>query len=187
MKLLSEPTLGVLTSADVEKSSQNPQGRQTVPYFFIPEDNAVCIVTYGSTGNSKVIVVRHWALVTRMLAKGGALGFQGGRCLQFATSTWDVFITDIFCICILSEEDRLFNQPQRNSRNPHANICTSAHSRLVSHAENSRFLRRSPLCRCCALILAERHFALSRLWACRDRGLHHRFHCPTSRNHWISV
>ncbi|KAB8263316.1 hypothetical protein BDV32DRAFT_146645 [Aspergillus pseudonomiae] len=81
-----------------------------------PEDPAVCIFTSGSTGKPKGIIVQHQALATRLLAEGGALGYRGSRCLQFAASTWDIFITDVFatlayqsCICIPSEEDRLFN------------------------------------------------------------------------------
>ncbi|KAE8371926.1 hypothetical protein BDV26DRAFT_298352 [Aspergillus bertholletiae] len=81
-----------------------------------PEDPAVCIFTSGSTGKPKGIIVQQQALATRLLAEGGALGYRGARCLQFAASTWDIFITDVFatlayqgCICIPSEEDRLFN------------------------------------------------------------------------------
>ena len=82
----------------------------------LPNDPAVCIFTSGSTGKPKGIVVQHQALATRMLAEGGALGYRGARALQFAASTWDIFITDIFatllhqgCVCIPSEQDRLFN------------------------------------------------------------------------------
>ncbi|RGP79560.1 nonribosomal peptide synthase [Fusarium longipes] len=89
----------------------------------LPNDPAVCIFTSGSTGKPKGIVVQHQALTTRMLAEGGALGYRGARALQFAASTWDIFITDIFatllhqgCVCIPSEQDRLFNL---------AEFCTS--------------------------------------------------------------
>ncbi|KAH7179819.1 uncharacterized protein B0J16DRAFT_323293 [Fusarium flagelliforme] len=82
----------------------------------LPNDPAVCIFTSGSTGKPKGIVVQHQALTTRMLAEGGALSYRGVRALQFAASTWDIFITDIFatllhqgCVCIPSEQDRLFN------------------------------------------------------------------------------
>jgi amino acid adenylation domain-containing protein/thioester reductase-like protein len=84
-----------------------------------PEDPAVCIFTSGSTGKPKGIVVQHQALATRLLVDGGALGFRGARCLQFAAASFDIFITDIFttlthqgCLCIPSEEDRLFNLPE---------------------------------------------------------------------------
>ncbi|CAI7613784.1 unnamed protein product [Penicillium viridicatum] len=80
------------------------------------EDAAVCIFTSGSTGSPKGIIVQHGALATRLLAEGGALGFRGARCLQFAATTWDIFITDVLatfvhqgCVCIPSEEDRLSN------------------------------------------------------------------------------
>lgn len=82
----------------------------------LPNDPAVCIFTSGSTGKPKGIVVQHQALATRMLAEGGALGYRGARALQFAASTWDIFITDIFatllhqgCVCIPSEQYHLFN------------------------------------------------------------------------------
>lgn len=94
-----------------------------------PADPAVCIFTSGSTGKPKGIVVQHQALVIRMMAEGGALGFRRARCLQFAASLWDIFITDVFatllhqgCICIPSEEDRLFNL---------ADFCTNYN---VTHA-----------------------------------------------------
>ncbi|KAF5857862.1 hypothetical protein ETB97_005206 [Aspergillus alliaceus] len=96
---------------DYEKDSSGP----SLPHVRA-EDPAVCIFTSGSTGKPKGIVVQHQALATRLLEEGAALGYRGSRCLQFAASTWDIFITDIFttlayqgCICIPSEEDRLFN------------------------------------------------------------------------------
>jgi amino acid adenylation domain-containing protein/thioester reductase-like protein len=81
-----------------------------------PEDPAMIIFTSGSTGKPKGIVIQHSAVATRMVAEGRAFQYHGARTLQFAASTWDIFMTDIFttltfngCICIPSEEDRRFN------------------------------------------------------------------------------
>ncbi|EAL85691.1 nonribosomal peptide synthase, putative [Aspergillus fumigatus A1163] len=81
-----------------------------------PEDPAVVIFTSGSTGKPKGIVIQHGAVTTRMVAEGRAFQYHGARTLQFAASTWDIFMTDIFttlafngCVCIPSEEDRRFN------------------------------------------------------------------------------
>lgn len=104
------------------------------------EDPAVCIFTSGSTGSPKGIIVQHGALATRLLAEGGTLGFRGARCLQFAASTWDIFITDVLatlthqgCICIPSEEDRLFNLAEfcANS-NPSLAIITPSLANMLT-------------------------------------------------------
>lgn len=80
------------------------------------QDPAVIIFTSGSTGKPKGIVIQHGAVATRMVAEGRAFQYHGARTLQFAASTWDIFMTDIFttltfngCVCIPSEEDRRFN------------------------------------------------------------------------------
>ncbi|CAG8028349.1 unnamed protein product [Penicillium olsonii] len=80
------------------------------------QDPAVIIFTSGSTGKPKGIVIQHGAIATRMVAEGRAFQYHGTRALQFAASTWDIFMTDVFttltfngCVCIPSEEDRRFN------------------------------------------------------------------------------
>lgn len=89
-------------------------------YTFLPkvqaQDPAVAIFTSGSTGKPKGIIIEHGAVATRILAEGRALQYHGARTLQFAASSWDIFMTDIFttlafngCVCIPSEEDRRFN------------------------------------------------------------------------------
>ncbi|KAI1085426.1 putative nonribosomal peptide synthase [Whalleya microplaca] len=84
-----------------------------------PEDPAMIIFTSGSTGKPKGIVIEHGAVSTRMVAEGRAFQYQGARTLQFAASTWDIFMTDVFttltfqgCVCIMNEEDRRFNLPK---------------------------------------------------------------------------
>ncbi|KAH9997471.1 putative nonribosomal peptide synthase [Xylariaceae sp. FL0662B] len=81
-----------------------------------PDDPAMIIFTSGSTGKPKGIVIEHGAVSTRFVAEGRAFGYQGARTLQFAASTWDIFMTDIFttltfqgCVCVMNEEDRRFN------------------------------------------------------------------------------
>ncbi|CAH0020817.1 unnamed protein product [Clonostachys rhizophaga] len=95
-------------------------GRDTGASTILPKvlhtDPAVVIFTSGSTGNPKGIIIEHGAIATRMIVEGRAFGYHGARTLQFAASTWDIFLTDIFttltfqgCICIPNEEDRRFN------------------------------------------------------------------------------
>ncbi|CAG9949769.1 unnamed protein product [Clonostachys rosea f. rosea IK726] len=95
-------------------------GRDTGASIILPKilhtDPAVVIFTSGSTGNPKGIIIEHGAIATRMIVEGRTFGYQGARTLQFAASTWDIFLTDIFttltfqgCICIPNEEDRRFN------------------------------------------------------------------------------
>jgi amino acid adenylation domain-containing protein/thioester reductase-like protein len=81
-----------------------------------PEDPALILFTSGSTGRPKGIIVEHGAISGRVVSEGRAFQYQGARTLQFAASTWDIFITDIFttltfqgCICVPSEDDRRFN------------------------------------------------------------------------------
>ena len=82
-------------------------------------DAAMVIFTSGSTGKPKGIVIEHGAISTRTVIEGRAFRHQGARTLQFAASTWDVFLMDVFttltfhgCICIPNEEDRRFNLPK---------------------------------------------------------------------------
>ena len=88
-----------------------------------PEDAAMVIFTSGSTGKPKGIVIEHGAISTRTVVEGRAFRHQGARTLQFAASTWDVFLMDIFttltfhgCVCIPNEEDRRFNLPKFSAR-----------------------------------------------------------------------
>lgn len=84
-----------------------------------PGDPAMIIFTSGSTGKPKGIVIQHGAVATRFVAEGRAFQYHEARTLQFAASTWDIFMTDIFttlsfqgCICVPNEEDRRFNLPE---------------------------------------------------------------------------
>ncbi|RBR10285.1 uncharacterized protein FIESC28_09535 [Fusarium coffeatum] len=114
-KKFAQMGLDVLQASQMTTEDDDIHNSRPLPRV-LPKDPAVCIFTSGSTGKPKGIVVQHQALATRMLAEGGALGYRGARALQFAASTWDIFITDIFatllhqgCVCIPSEQDRLFN------------------------------------------------------------------------------
>ncbi|GKU18054.1 unnamed protein product [Fusarium langsethiae] len=114
-KIFTQMGLDVLQVSQITTEDDDTHHSRQLPRV-LPNDPAVCIFTSGSTGKPKGIVVQHQALTTRMLAEGGALGYRGARALQFAASTWDIFITDIFatllhqgCVCIPSEQDRLFN------------------------------------------------------------------------------
>lgn len=84
-----------------------------------PEDPAMVLFTSGSTGKPKGIVIQHGAVASRMVAEGRVFQYHGARTLQFAASTWDIFMTDIFttltfngCVCIPNEDDRRFNLPK---------------------------------------------------------------------------
>ncbi|GFF24079.1 leptomycin B resistance protein pmd1 [Aspergillus udagawae] len=106
-------------SADTVHYVVNDTGLHTSLPQVHPEDPAVVIFTSGSTGKPKGIVIQHGAVATRMVAEGRAFQYHGARTLQFAASTWDIFMTDIFttlafngCVCIPSEEDRRFNLPK---------------------------------------------------------------------------
>ncbi|THW72189.1 putative nonribosomal peptide synthase [Aureobasidium pullulans] len=77
---------------------------------------ALVLFTSGSTGKPKGIVIEHGAIATRMLVEGRAFHYRGARTLQFAATTWDIFMTDVFttltyqgCICIPNEQDRRLN------------------------------------------------------------------------------
>ncbi|GFF41194.1 hypothetical protein IFM58399_06184 [Aspergillus lentulus] len=103
-------------SADSVHYTVDDTGLHTPLPQVYPADPAVIIFTSGSTGKPKGIVIQHGAVATRMVAEGRAFQYHGARTLQFAASTWDIFMTDIFttlafngCVCIPSEEDRRFN------------------------------------------------------------------------------
>ena len=81
-----------------------------------PGNPATILYTSGSTGKPKGIIIEHSAISPRLVPEGKLFGYQGARTLQFAASTWDVFITEVFttltfrgCICMPSEEDRKFH------------------------------------------------------------------------------
>jgi amino acid adenylation domain-containing protein/thioester reductase-like protein len=80
------------------------------------EEPALVLFTSGSTGKPKGIVIEHGAISTRMLVEGRAFQYSRARTLQFAATTWDIFMTDVFttltyqgCICIPDEQDRRTN------------------------------------------------------------------------------
>lgn len=93
-------------------------GSPTIPILPVvrPHSPAMVIFTSGSTGKPKGIAISHGASSTRMITEGKSLLYEGARTLQFAASTWDIFMTDIFttltyhgCVCVPSEEERRFN------------------------------------------------------------------------------
>ncbi|KAE8137358.1 hypothetical protein BDV38DRAFT_271460 [Aspergillus pseudotamarii] len=103
-------------SSDTVRTDTGPGFEDTFLPTVHTQDPAVIIFTSGSTGKPKGIVIQHGAVATRMVAEGRAFQYHGARTLQFAASTWDIFMTDIFttltfngCVCIPSEEDRRFN------------------------------------------------------------------------------
>ncbi|KAE8363741.1 hypothetical protein BDV27DRAFT_165285 [Aspergillus caelatus] len=103
-------------SSDTVRTDTGPGFEDTFLPTVHSQDPAVIIFTSGSTGKPKGIVIQHGAVATRMVAEGRAFQYHGARTLQFAASTWDIFMTDIFttltfngCVCIPSEEDRRFN------------------------------------------------------------------------------
>ena len=82
----------------------------------LPSEPAMVIFTSGSTGEPKGAVVEHQAFASRAVGEGRALQFHHARTLQFASSQWDIFLSDVLttlfcqgCVCIPSEEDRRFN------------------------------------------------------------------------------
>ena len=106
-------------STDTVRNLASDVGLHTSLPQVHPEDPAMIIFTSGSTGKPKGIVIQHGAVATRMVAEGRAFQYHGARTLQFAASTWDIFMTDIFttltfngCVCIPNEEDRRFNLPK---------------------------------------------------------------------------
>ncbi|TIA37077.1 putative nonribosomal peptide synthase [Aureobasidium pullulans] len=91
------------------------QTNHTLPQMRSGEP-ALVLFTSGSTGKPKGIVIEHGAIATRMLVEGRAFHYRGARTLQFAATTWDIFMTDVFttltyqgCICIPNEQDRRLN------------------------------------------------------------------------------
>jgi amino acid adenylation domain-containing protein/thioester reductase-like protein len=105
-----------VSSDTVRTNNRSPGLEDTFLPTVHTQDPAVIIFTSGSTGKPKGIVIQHGAIATRMVAEGRAFQYHGARTLQFAASTWDIFMTDIFttltfngCVCIPSEEDRRFN------------------------------------------------------------------------------
>ncbi|KAK2592653.1 hypothetical protein QQS21_009652 [Conoideocrella luteorostrata] len=110
------PTGVISVSAQTMRAPQkNTLSSKKLP-IVRPNSPSMIIFTSGSTGKPKGIVIQHGASSTRFVTEGKALSFQGARTLQFAASTWDVFMTDIFatlihrgCVCVPSEEDRRSN------------------------------------------------------------------------------
>ncbi|THY69848.1 putative nonribosomal peptide synthase [Aureobasidium pullulans] len=91
------------------------QTNHTLPQMRSGEP-ALVLFTSGSTGKPKGIVIEHGAIATRTLVEGRAFHYRGARTLQFAATTWDIFMTDVFttltyqgCICIPNEQDRRLN------------------------------------------------------------------------------
>ncbi|THZ73389.1 putative nonribosomal peptide synthase [Aureobasidium pullulans] len=91
------------------------QTNHTLPQMRSGEP-ALVLFTSGSTGKPKGIVIEHGAIATRMLVEGRAFHYRDARTLQFAATTWDIFMTDVFttltyqgCICIPNEQDRRLN------------------------------------------------------------------------------
>ncbi|PPJ54320.1 hypothetical protein CBER1_06125 [Cercospora berteroae] len=84
-----------------------------LPAIF-PGTSAFILLTSGTTGQPKCIVVEHSAVCTLNEAYGEALFLSGkSRVLNFAAYTFDVSTVDMFatlhhggCICIPSEQDR---------------------------------------------------------------------------------
>ena len=82
-----------------------------------PGSKAYMIFTSGTTGEPKGAVIEHAALLSSARAHGPAMLMDSStRALQFAASTFDVSITEIFttltlggCVCVPSEDDRLNN------------------------------------------------------------------------------
>ncbi|THX80356.1 putative nonribosomal peptide synthase [Aureobasidium pullulans] len=71
------------------------QTNHTLPQMRSGEP-ALVLFTSGSTGKPKGIVIEHGAIATRMLVEGRAFHYRGARTLQFAATTWDIFMTDVF-------------------------------------------------------------------------------------------
>ena len=83
----------------------------------VPHNRAYMIFTSGTTGEPKGAVIEHGALLSSARAHGPAMLMNSDtRALQFAASTFDVSITEIFttltlggCVCVPSEHSRLNN------------------------------------------------------------------------------
>ncbi|TIA12436.1 putative nonribosomal peptide synthase [Aureobasidium pullulans] len=71
------------------------QTNHTLPQMRSGEP-ALVLFTSGSTGKPKGIVIEHGAIATRMLVEGRAFHYRGPRTLQFAATTWNIFMTDVF-------------------------------------------------------------------------------------------
>ncbi|PIB01977.1 Nonribosomal peptide synthetase 1 [Cercospora beticola] len=97
-----------LDSLPEESIASNP-----LPVIY-PNTSAFILLTSGTTGQPKCIVVEHSAVCTLNEAYGEALHLSSrSRVLSFAAYTFDVSTVDMFatlhhggCICIPSEQDR---------------------------------------------------------------------------------
>ncbi|PON24610.1 hypothetical protein TGAM01_v206540 [Trichoderma gamsii] len=95
---------------------QDPSPNLSSPETSVsPSNAAYAVLTSGSTGLPKTIVVEHSALSTVSAALGAAMLLdKSSRVLQFAAYTFDISLGDIFptllrggCVCVPTEHERL--------------------------------------------------------------------------------
>ncbi|KAL7934405.1 hypothetical protein V8C35DRAFT_327290 [Trichoderma chlorosporum] len=105
----------VLSPSLIERLSTSPQLASERREGCSPSNAAYVLFTSGSTGKPKGTVIHHSAACTNIvdLGKAFCLG-DASRCLQFASYTFDVSVTEIFStlasggtLCVPSETERL--------------------------------------------------------------------------------
>ena len=112
-----ESVADTVVPVDGEFISRLPSPPQDSRSLSSPSNKAYMIFTSGTTGEPKGAVIEHAALLSSARAHGPAMLMDSDtRALQFAASTFDVSITEIFttltlggCVCVPSEDDRLNN------------------------------------------------------------------------------
>ena len=139
-----ESVASTILSVDDEIFNGLPVAPQYRKSRASPWNKAYMIFTSGTTGEPKGAVIEHGALLSSASAHGPAMLMDSNtRALQFAASTFDVSITEIFttitlggCVCIPSEHDRLNNIEEAiNSQRVNWALLTPTFVKFINPAD----------------------------------------------------